>query len=503
MLSILSTLDPLMLTAAIAASTFNNRSIGALRRNSDGTIYLDQGAHSMSKRVRVRIETNGANMGESSFALTTTESQSIESTILRARNTIFEEELWQELNREARTLANQGVRLLRDDIICPISSTKRIILNLEHISDDEVSRQPAASNEDDRTAELISLSLHLLLSYSHRQNLRRRSLPPSPLSNRPSPNLPYSLFRPILGHLRHRSIILSIDNLLRPLSKALKSTGVVNSSYSMNPTVINGKSVVPFRPQVGNLSQSMPEAIIDCLISNLLAEFTIPLTESPEPYQGQSLIIRFRTFTLPLPDTRFNIVATGPLGLSCKAPPNPSFVGEVKNYVLWATACALARAFVDMTHENRKDDEDFLDENGEDGVGIKRDGLRGWYLTHNPTVLRKSLKNEKDTKELAFKVLFTEDQKVEISATYLFVELGDQGFGSWEELEGGGTTKGAAKYVWSSETDTSSDEVDIQRPSLKEIVKEVGKWTAPLTKAADFDFGDGYEILSRNFHRAR
>ncbi len=498
-------LVPLMLTSTVAAPAFNNRSLGALRRNPDGTIYLDQGvADSTPKRVRVRIETNGTNTGESSLPMNATKSQSIESIILRARNTIFEEELWQELNREARTLANQGVRLLGDEIICSMSSTKRIVLDLEHLEDNETSRQPAASNEDDTTAELISLSLHLLLSYAHRQNLRRRSLPPPPLSNRPPPNLPYNLFRPILARLHHQSIVLSIDNLLRPLSKALKSAGAADSSYSMNTALINSTSVAPIRAQLGNLSQSTPEGIIDSLITNLSAEFTIPLTESPEPSQSQSLTVRFRTLMLPLLDTRFNIVATGPLAFSCKPPPNPSSVEEVKSYILWATACALAGAFVDTKDENLEDGVDFMDENGEDGVDFKSDGLRGWHLTHNPTVLRKSFKNEKDSKDLAFKTVVTENREVEIRATYLFVESGDQGSGSWEQLEGGGTAKGAVKYVWRSETETSNDEVGgKQTPSLKEVVNEVGKWTGPVREAGEFGFGDGYEVISHTFRQAR
>ncbi|RAL58645.1 hypothetical protein DID88_003009 [Monilinia fructigena] len=53
---------------AEASPTFRNRSLGALRRNPDGSIYLDQGITSPEPQsLRVLIQTNGLQLGKLYF----------------------------------------------------------------------------------------------------------------------------------------------------------------------------------------------------------------------------------------------------------------------------------------------------------------------------------------------------------------------------------------------------------------------------------------------------
>jgi hypothetical protein len=476
---------------ASAAPAFNNRSLGALRRNVDGTIFLDQGTvDSTPKRVRVRIQTNETTTGETSW-FEPINPLTIESSILAARNTLFEEELWQELNREARILANQGVRVIGDEIVCGMKGNKRIVVDLQAAGDNELQPKVAGSNGDDTVAEMISLSLRLLLSYAHRQNHYRRSRPPPPITSRPPPRLPYSLLRPVIMRLNHEAVMSSLTSLLTRLSGALISAGVCDSAHILTTASIT--STIEAKVKSTKHPPPLPEQAVDALISHLSAEVTVPLSRSPFP--SQSLTVQLLTPLATL-ETRFRITVTGPLAISCKPPPNPSTVDEVKGYVLWATSCALAGAFLDandpLYSEEAMAEAGQVNTRSEDS---QKDGedwtsrLRGWQLTHNPTVLRKWFKNEKDSKELAFKVTSIpgDQHAVNIKAVYRFVN--GQHLVDRED--------GAITHVWSSET--ARDDLagwrngeKQEHVSLGQFVDTVGKWSKPPS-APTYGPGDGYE----------
>jgi hypothetical protein len=478
-----------------ATPAFNNRSLGALRRNIDGTIYLDQGtADSTPRRVRVRIQTHGTTTGESSSFEPVRNPSSIESSILLARNTIFEEELWQELNREARILANQGVRVIGDEVVCGMNGNKRTVLDLQAAEDNELQYGAEGPNDDDTVAEMISLSLRLLLSYAHRQNHHRRSRPPPPITSRPPPHPPYSLLRPVIMRLHHEAVVSSLTNLLAPLSKALISTGVCDSAHTM--TTASVTSTIEAKAKSAKNAPSLPEQTIDALISHLSAEVTVPLTKPPFP--SQSLTIQLLTPLLTL-ETRFRVIVTGPLAISCKPPPAPSTVDEVKGYVLWATACALAGSFID-SDEQFNDGENII-EAGQGKIrsgeapkeeGEWASGLRGWQLTQNPTILRKSFKNEKDSKELAFKVISVpgEQHTVKVNASYKFV--------NGQQLVG--RENGAITHVWNCGTangntaaqQNAEKQEDMQ---LRQFVENIGRWSKPSLDMT-YGLGDGYEQTS-------
>ncbi len=475
----------------LAAPAFNNRSLGALRRNVDGTIFLDQRiADSTPKRVRIRIQINGITTGASSSFEPIRTPSSIESSILSARNTIFEEELWQELNREARILANQGVRVIGDEVVCRMNGNKRIVLDLQAAEDNGLQHEVEGPKEDDTLAEMISLSLRLLLSYAHRQNHHRRSRPPPPITSRPPTRVPYSLLRPIIMRLHHEAVVSSLMSLLTPLSKVLISAGVCDSAYTM--TAASVASTIEAKAKSAKYTPPLPEQTIEALISHLSAEVTIPLTRPPFP--SQSLTIQLLTPLLTL-ETRFRATVTGPLAISCKPPPNPSTIDEVKGYIMWATSCALAGAVVEYSQSLSADgvaveagQANTRSEDNHKGDELNS-GLAGWQLTHNPTVLRKSFKNERESKELAFKVISVpgEQNLVKVKALYKFV--------NGQQLVA--RESGAIINVWSSgaasgDTAGQQNEEKQEHIQLRKFVESVGKWSkTPLDTT--YGLGDGYE----------
>ena len=209
---------------ALAHADFRDRGMAALRRDDDGNISLDRGLKfAGDRKLRVRILQHGTIISCSRLSTLATDAEeaieddSIEEQILQARNSLFDEELYAELHREARNLTNQGVNCIGDSIQLPYESDKSIQIDLIDI-DDIASEGPG---KEDWIPTGIDIALHVLLSHAHRQNLRRRSAPPPPLNEGKRPRPIYQILKPIIEHLRHRTNIQSCTNFLTDLTKTL------------------------------------------------------------------------------------------------------------------------------------------------------------------------------------------------------------------------------------------------------------------------------------------
>ena len=203
-----------------------------MRRAEDGSVYLDLGiqaehAHSL----RVRIQERGQVIGSSTenyFGETTNDS--VESSILQARNAIFDEELYHELYREARHLTNRGVRSTNDAILVPFEEDKQIVFDLitpDTMSEAHRENKPIESHlSHDRLSKAIALASRILLSHSHRQNYNRRTQPQPPLTERRPPRVIYSILRPLLALLQQQSALQSLKNFLGELTVIMKNAAL-------------------------------------------------------------------------------------------------------------------------------------------------------------------------------------------------------------------------------------------------------------------------------------
>ncbi|PQE21202.1 hypothetical protein CJF31_00010885 [Rutstroemia sp. NJR-2017a BVV2] len=362
---------------AEAAPAFRNRSLAALRRNPDGSIYLDQGITSKEPQyLRVRIETHGITTGETILPKAVPEDAPIQDLIFQARNTIFAAELWQELHRESRNLASYGVEShsTNDTITCPLSPTKYIILDLQPLPNDPF-RPVLGKRPDSYLATAVHLMLHLLLSLAHRQNHRKRTAPPPPISHTQRPNQAYHLLRSVITRLSHESSISSLHSLLAPLCNTLASSSHPHPlSYTITPSST---------PQFPHLPT--PERILTSLVDRLesvtVLHFPIPIPASEEPHTQTTLTIQSLTSLLPFSKPTFRLALTPPTSPLAGICPPPQLLGEwsqVKEYVFWAVGCWLGVRFAD--------------EGGEEG----------WRLTTQGNVLRRGMGD--GVKQVSFEV---------------------------------------------------------------------------------------------------
>ncbi|KUJ09258.1 uncharacterized protein LY89DRAFT_690314, partial [Mollisia scopiformis] len=311
-----------------ASPAFKNRSLAVLRRNADGSISLDQGiAETEPKTLRVRIQVDGEYTGISTIPKAVPEDAPIESLILQARNTVFAEELWQELNREARSLA--PIQAKDDTLIYQLSKTKTIVLDLVSLNE---SRITSTNDTDKSIAEGLYLALNLLLSYSHRQNYRRRTQPRKPISPQKEPPPPILLLRGVLTRLAYQESITALHSLLGPLCSVLKDASITPpSSYTLIPNVGKPPSIL-----------TNAEKTIMSLISQLEAKVTLSITANT------TINITLNTYLNPT-NSLFHVSLANPddpLHLTCPPYTPYSSFEALRDYIFQATACALASTLI-------------------------------------------------------------------------------------------------------------------------------------------------------------
>lgn len=348
-----------------AAPAFKSQSLAALRRNPDGSISLDQGVASKEPQdIRVRIQADGIITGSSVIPNPEVEDAPAESLILQARNTIFSAELWQELNRETRFLGTFHVQAQEDTIAFPLSSEKTLILDLVPLGDSA----PPPPGPDDLTAEGLHLALGMLLCFAHRQNHRRRTLIPTPISGNKRPNPPYSLLRPIITRLNHQQANTSLHALLGSLCTVLKSAFLAPApTYSIIHSTTQPTTIPNF---------SLAERTIYSLTDRLESVATLKLTTNT------TITITIRSFQQPLAGPTFSLAlnSESELNVTCIAPPSLPNIQAVEDYIFFASSCALASLH----------------------TSDEADGC-GWVRTAQPNVLRRLFSGGK-AKQVVFDV---------------------------------------------------------------------------------------------------
>ncbi|KAG9237639.1 subunit 17 of mediator complex-domain-containing protein [Amylocarpus encephaloides] len=436
-----------------ASLTFKNQSLAALRRNADGSIALDQGfAGSEPQVLRVRVQVNGVDTGSSAMPNAVADTAPVEAFILQARNTIFSSELWQELNRESRILGGLGVQAVDDIIVLSFNSTKKIVLDLVPLNDST----PLSSQPDDRLAEGIKLSLNLLLSFAHRQNHRRRTQPPPPISGRKRQTPSYNLLRPIITRLNHQRSIDALSSLLSDLRSIFSSASLSsNAEFKITHSP-------PQPPPIPNISNA--ERTVLALTSSLEATAIFKITPTT------TISVVSQTAQAPAPTIIYIITLNpeSPLTVRFSAPAQPlTTFTAVKEYILHATSCALA---ADHTSRSPSDNE----------IHKSAPGKSGWHLVVQPNVLRKIFEGGKgkhlgfhfDRKEgsgLRFRVVWDwmrfdlnddsnimlgkEEERIRGEGVYEWRSKRRQGGKEWEDGEGevvrslGDVIEGAGRWV--------------------------------------------------------
>lgn len=324
-----------MLTPLEAHADFRDRGMAALRRDEDGNITLDRGLRfSGDRKLRVQVLQNGrviscnrlsgAMVGDAEEAI---EEDSIEDEIRQARDSLFDEELQAELHREARHLINQGVTCIGDVIQMPFGLDKSIQIDLVD-SDDPV---PIDLEEDDMIPNGISIALHILLSHAHRQNLRRRSRPPPPLTESQTPRPVYQLLKPIIEQLRHKTNIQACRDIVTGLTRTMQAAGLVLRLEETTTTPLNiPKDLKTFM----NAEAPATETLIRSMVAPLHSYFTL---QPPSSHTSHKIEIFTNLFPPNFGTTyRSTVEPSVPDKGTATLPPTMQFtsISDLQNHIM-------------------------------------------------------------------------------------------------------------------------------------------------------------------------
>lgn len=224
---------------------------------------LDEGLIPPKARfVRVRVIQDGRLSGSSKPMRSSFNGDgTIEDRILQARDTVYEDELFHELVREARAIASFGVTTRQNLIQIPASDNLEILLDLVDTDEDTSEHEHSISQQGISIAEGLAHTIRILLAYAHRQNLRRRTQLPLPLTPKKRPVPEHQLIRPALAYIKHMSQVRWLQSLLEDLFGVLKSAGLEPPAYTARIF------------STGMQSHSSPAPAVE----NLVGQFLTPL----------------------------------------------------------------------------------------------------------------------------------------------------------------------------------------------------------------------------------
>ncbi|KAF7559829.1 hypothetical protein G7046_g4335 [Stylonectria norvegica] len=295
-----------------ASPEFRNNGLAPMRRGEDGSVQLDCGRlGGVSERLVVTCHQDGRVVGRSSLPAQTDDDAPLEARVLEARNTIFSQELWHELTREARTLTAYGVKPAGSQLICSIDGGSKLTVELATLDSKPSLNEDLLSNN---MAETLSLALHILLSYAHRHNELMKTRPmPSQFPRSRGQQTTYALLRPIIARLMLNRNIRACVEYVGGLVKTLQRAGMPASFALRTPQ----SSVVDSDPATRGPNQL---AASQTLIRKLLQpiDFTIKMSLPNDV----SFTIRGRTFLFPVTATYYHVILppSSPLADACCAP---------------------------------------------------------------------------------------------------------------------------------------------------------------------------------------
>lgn len=303
-----------------------------MRRGDDGSVELDLGRlGGVSEGLVVTYEKHGCVVGRSVPRRRPAHEPSLESRVLEARNTVFAQELWHELTREARTLAAYDVRLEPSRLTMQVDGASKVSVELLPL---ESCPDPDPGLPDNATADMMALSLQMLLGYAHQYNERTRIRPIPPHISRSRGQHTHALLRPIIARFKSIHSTQTCVARIGGLVKALVKAGLPSSFTLRTPQ----PSTVD--PGAGGPNQQSSALT---LVRNMLQplEFAVKLTILPDTW----LTIRARTFLFPFTATYYHVLLPPSSPLQAASPPfadGYSTLRSLTEYVQVAVARTLA-----------------------------------------------------------------------------------------------------------------------------------------------------------------
>lgn len=201
---------------------YRARGLASLRQNQDGSLSC-QSESATHRSVIVRVHRNGAVTGQHSTAKDFDAFPKLEADLMRAREALFQDELFTEASKEARTVSNMGFVCRNHSIRAKVSDGLHIEVLYAVNSSDHIT-QP---QQDDDLAQFVADQLRIMLIAEHKHKHAQRALhQPAPISQKQRSPPEYVLLRSIIAQLRHKVAIVPVLEMLDEYRKCCDKTGL-------------------------------------------------------------------------------------------------------------------------------------------------------------------------------------------------------------------------------------------------------------------------------------
>ncbi|KAH9895510.1 subunit 17 of mediator complex-domain-containing protein [Xylariomycetidae sp. FL2044] len=230
-----------------SAPDFKDNSIAPLRRNDDGTVRLDVGRMGRgAQRVQIAFRRNGQIVEKSPLPKRTPENAPLPDRVLEARNTVYHQELWYELNREARTLLSSDVFIQGSTIVWKETLEQEVIVTLEDLSESSDHDTQSGIINPFHNCQSHYVYLQFLLSHMHRHNYHKRTAV-SQTSQSPMQiaNIPHTLLRGIITRIRFTNDCIAMGHFFNGLLSILHQAGFTKASLVVTTSPPNSPSIPP------------------------------------------------------------------------------------------------------------------------------------------------------------------------------------------------------------------------------------------------------------------
>ncbi|QIW94916.1 hypothetical protein AMS68_000434 [Peltaster fructicola] len=279
---------------------FSRGGIAALTADEDGAVSLDRGVEVRSRSVRVTIRQGREIIGCSKpVSIAGDGDAALEASIKHARDALFDEELFRELEREGRSLLALGVRQKSNTIAFPLLDGDSLLtLQFELLSRHEAAIETYAGSTSMSTlAQGTLCAAKLLLCQAHREQLERRSAIPAPISQARTERPLLRILRPLLALTQHRHSIQVLNDRFKILERVLQQAGVETKLQ-----------LADLRTTLSDMMDSAT-TLIDSLVAERSVEVVIELCP-PGVLQTRRVAVRITSSVAPECETSFFLVAT-------------------------------------------------------------------------------------------------------------------------------------------------------------------------------------------------
>ncbi|KJX92355.1 RNA polymerase II mediator complex component SRB4 like protein [Zymoseptoria brevis] len=246
-----------------SAGEFARRDLAALLPGEDGGIALERGVGTKPKGIKVVLKRDGRVVGSSRLpAMPDEEETTLEARIRHARDSLYDEELFHEMVREARTLTSMGVEMRSSTLsFVPASNASlRIELELVLLEDAKQLEDTTLHHLDD-LAQATLLAARLLLGQAHREKIKQKTEPPPPMSDRKDETPILAIIRPILLVFTHHTFCQRLN------------------TYATNIETLLGNADINATVKSANFTFSLPDDLSSTTSESIInAIFLRPLT---------------------------------------------------------------------------------------------------------------------------------------------------------------------------------------------------------------------------------